>query len=533
MKKTFPRWMIALFFAAFLLLGIFTADDYGSPWDEQDEMDILRMNLWGYTRAFGMDEASFERRAQQFDEQLTISALTPVSESIEQDHGISAFYPMAGVVMSETITEAQRSAIWHMWCWVIFTLGAFALYCVLRQLDASRPVALLGPLFLLLSPQFFAHGHFNNKDIALFSFVLCTLWQALRLMKKPCFANGLLFACVGAFAANTKLAGVAVWGLCALFVLLCQFVLKKMTPRVWAVAGVTLVSFFGFYALLTPALWADPMGFAEYLVRNAMAFQRWQNYLLFRGTVFELWREKLPIYYLPYMILATTPIWLTLLIALGTVLALVHVLRRGEKQLPLLMTVCLFALPLGFAVFTRTHVYNGWRHFYFVYGPMLVLAVWGVSNAVKRKKRWMCRFGAAVLTVCMAVSCAGVISQHPYQQAYYQTVVQLRGTDFNELDYWNVSARDALETLAQHVQGEITIQPADIWAQDALAKSLFVLDEAIQQRFTVTENAQYVLANPTYVSFSGFEPEDMEEAVCITSYSQPIMRIYERVPKGE
>ena len=39
---------VCLFFAAFLTLGLVTAADYGQPWDEQDEMDILRMNLWEY-----------------------------------------------------------------------------------------------------------------------------------------------------------------------------------------------------------------------------------------------------------------------------------------------------------------------------------------------------------------------------------------------------------------------------------------------------------------------------------------------------
>lgn len=530
--KAFPRCLIALFFAAFLLLGLLTAADYGASWDEMDEMDILRMNLWEYTRAFGMDESAFEKRASQFDEALTISRLTPISESIEQDHGISAFYPMAKVVMSEELTEAQRSEYWHMWCWVIFTLGAFALYAVLRELGVSRSTALLGPVFLLLSPQFFAHGHFNNKDIALLSLVLCTLWRALRLMKKPTFANGLLFSLAGAFAANTKLAGLAVWGLCALFVLLYQIVHRNMKGRVWAVAGVTAASFFAFYALITPAMWASPVTFVKYLVQNAMAFTRWQNALLFRSTVFELWRESLPVYYLPYMILATTPVWVTALAAIGAIAGLVRVLRKKEEALGLVLTACLLVLPLGFAIATHTHVYNGWRHFYFVYGPMLVLAVFGV-HAIRPKKRWLKNACALVLTACMAFSCAGIISQHPYQQAYYQSVVQLRGTDFNELDYWNVSARDALKKLADHTQGDLTIQPADLWTEDALAKALLLLDETTAQRFTVCENAQYVLANPTYVNFSGFDAEGMAEAVCLTSYGQPIMRIYERVPKGE
>ena len=103
--KNCPRWAVALFFAAFLLIGLFTAADYGPTWDEQDEMDILRMNLWEYSRFFGLDESAYEKRAANASG-LTISALTSISESIEQDHGIAAFYPMAGVVMGERFTVA-------------------------------------------------------------------------------------------------------------------------------------------------------------------------------------------------------------------------------------------------------------------------------------------------------------------------------------------------------------------------------------------------------------------------------------------
>jgi len=544
MKKTFPRWIAAVFFAAFLLLGLLTAGDYGTPWDEPDEMDILRMNLWEYTRAFGGDESAFERRAQQFDPQVTINALTPISESIEQDHGVCLFYPLAGVVMDETITESQRAEIWHMWCWVIFTLGAVALYCVLRQLGLEMGMALLGPLFLLLTPQFFAHGHFNNKDIALFTLALCVLWQAIRLMKKPAFSTGLLFAAFGALAANTKLAGLALWGMSAFFVLVYQIINRNMKPRVWAVAGVTVVSFFGFYALITPALWADPMAFVQYGILNALAFQRWKNILLFRGTVFRLSSQPLPFYYLPYMILATTPIWLLAVIGLGSLWALWRVLRplKGEKWtdtgLPLLLTGLMWALPLGVAVVTRTNVYNGWRHFYFVYGPMLVLAVWGVDQLRRRlAKPLLRRIGAAVLAACMAVGAVGIVTEHPHQYAYYQPLVQMKGTNFNELDYWNLSVAEAMETLAANTEGVLTIEPADRTVSYGLDKTLYAMKPELRARFhraAGEEEAQYVLMNPLYAIFSEFEvTDDLREVVTITSYGQPIMRILERVSEEE
>ena len=49
------------------------------------------------------------------------------------------------------------------------------------------------------------------------------------------------------------------------------------------------------------------------------------------------------------------------------------------------------------------------------------------------------------------------------------------------------------------------------------------------------EEAQYVLVNPTYAVFSTeFErTEDLHERITLTSYGQPVMQIYERIPKGE
>ncbi|MBR3874540.1 MAG: hypothetical protein IKJ26_10290 [Clostridia bacterium] len=520
MTKVFPKWAVAVFFAAFLLLGFVTAGDYGPTWDEQDEMDILRMNLWEYTRAFGGDESAFEKRAAQ-ENTLTISRLTPISEGIEQDHGIAMFYPLSGVVMDESLTEGQRSLIWHMGCWAVFTLGAYALYACCRQLGLSQRAALMAPAFLLLSPRFFAQGHFNNKDITLMALALCVLWQGLKLLKKPSFVTGMCFSMFGALAANAKVAGAALWGLCALIVLVAQLVNRRMTGRVWAVAGVTVVSFFVFYALITPAMWADPAAFVNYLVTNALSFQRWQNDVLFRGTVFHLVRESLPWYYLPYMILATTPLWVLALIAFGTVKAALRVFKaREDEALSLVMVVLMWVLPLGFAVLSRTHVYNGWRHFYFVYGPMLVLAAWGIS------KLWRRRVFAIVMAVCMALGAVGVATQHPYQYAYYQPVVQLRGTDFNELDYWNISARDALEALAEQTEGEIRLAAADLWSDNAIQKAILTMDEETVQRFVLTAEGDYVLSNPTYAHFSGFDADGYEKIVEITSYGQPIMRIF-------
>lgn len=538
MNKVLPRWAVCAFFAVFLALGLLTAADYGPSWDEQTEMDILRMNLWEYARVLGLDESRFETLAAR-QGPLAIETLRPISQSIEQDHGTAAFYPFGWVVLDLSLTGAQQSALWHMACWAVFTLGGFALYAALRQMGLSRGWALLGPVCLLLTPPFFAHGHFNNKDIALFSLSLCGLWQALALARRPGFARGVCFALCGALAANTKVAGLALWGLCALYVLVRLLMERHMTPRVWAVAGTTVLCFAAFYALLTPALWADPAAFFGYLVSNAMAFQRWNGYVLFRGSVFDTTSQPLPWYYLPYMMLATTPLWVLLLCAAGTAAALWTGARRLRARdasgLVPLLAALLWLLPLAFAVLTGTRIYNGWRHFYFLYGPMLALAVLGAQGLWGRVRGARRRVFAALLGLCMAFTGVGIATQHPYQYAYYQPLVQLRGTDYNELDYWNVSARDALVRLAGAYEGELTVEPADLWSEYALLRALAALPEDLAGRFVCLpegSGARFVLSNPTYACFSGFSPgADMTECVTLSAYGQPIMTLYEHTAK--
>lgn len=538
MNKALPRWAVCAFFAVFLALGLLTAADYGPSWDEQTEMDILRMNLWEYARVLGLDESRFETLAAR-QGPLSIETLRPISQSIEQDHGTAAFYPFGWVVLDLSLTGAQQSALWHMACWAVFTLGGFALYAALRQMGLSRGWALLGPVCLLLTPPFFAHGHFNNKDIALFSLSLCGLWQALALARRPGFARGVCFALCGALAANTKVAGLALWGLCALYVLIRLLMERRVTPRVWGVAGVTVLSFAALYALLTPALWADPAAFFGYLLSNAVAFQRWNGYVLFRGSVFDTTSQPLPWYYLPYMMLATTPLWILMLCAAGTALALwtgVRRLRaRGAPGLVPLLTALLWLLPLAFAVLTRTRVYNGWRHFYFLYGPMLALAVLGARELWTHMRGARRRVFAALLGLCMAFTGVGIATQHPYQYAYYQPLVQLRGMDYNELDYWNVSARDALVRLAGAYEGVLTVEPADLWSDYALQRALDVLPDELAGRFVCLPEgggARFVLSNPTYACFSGFSPgADMAECVTLSAYGHPIMILYERTAK--
>ena len=547
------RW-VCLFFGLLLVIGFCTAPAYGLPWDEPEEQNILRMNLWEYCNLLGLDDTVFEELAAKRRREPAldpyISQLTPISQSPHRDHGMAAYYPLAGAVMSRSITPGGLRLIWHLYTWLLFWLGSVALYQSCRHMGLSMPMACLGAAMLMLSPRFFAEGHYNNKDIVLMVFVLLMLWQALRLVKKPSFGTGALFALTGAVATGTKIAGVAIFFLCGIFVIASLLVKKQMNLRCLWIGTMTTGCFLLFYALLTPSLWRDPVGFVGYLVGNAVNYTIWQGFVLFRGTVFSTGISLLPFYYLPYMMLVTTPLWIIGLAGVGQLAALRVVLEKNSQtRLAWLLLSLLWLVPLGFAVLTRTRVYNGWRHFYFLYGPILVLAAYGWSRLWERVKRrkGLRRAAAGLLAACMGATGFSMVVNHPYQYVYYNPIPRMASkwnvNAYLERDYWNVSVADALTQLAQREDVRTTRRPVyldgvDIWSRQGVRFALKgypeetgMLQEAEMAEDSWAKTSNFWLMNHTYQNFSQWQPPSgAKPAVVITAYGEDLVTIYQGNP---
>ncbi len=530
------RLFAALFFLLLLALGVWTGLDYGLSWDEPWEQDILRMNINEYAAQLGLEGrlALLSDIAQPEDGRI--------SQSIEKDHGESAYYPAALLVMNNGLSAAARMRLWHGYTWLWMMAGVAALYQLAGRVGLSPVGRCAAVLFFIMSPRLFAQGHYNNKDMVLLSLLLLLLWLMMRLWEKPTVGRAVLFALVGAVAANTKIIGLFLFGLCALLALARLLAQKRMDRGAWMAAAAALVSFFAFWVLLTPAMWPDIPGYLAYAVQNARSFSRWSGYVLFRGTVFGYQRAALPFYYLPYMVLVTTPLWLLAMMAVGQGYALHYLVkhRRGlfRDATAALLALCtaLWLVPMLAVMALRPTLYNGWRHYYFMMAPLLVLAAYGlrrVGSALRGlRKPVFARAGAALLAVLMGSTGVGMIVNHPTQYTYYNALLTGKSIpDTMEMDYWNVSVLQTLDTLLEQTQGEISITGADGWAQTGLTYAAAVLPEEQRQRLTVLPqadpDAMFTLANPTYTRYSGWQPADgMALAAETVSYGWPVCEIY-------
>lgn len=524
--KNHPREAVALFFLALLLIGFATVGSYGRAWDEPSEMRILRMALKEYDALLPFHTP--------YSDYLQDPDILRISESVERDHGICLYYPLFWAFASDAYSVQQLTVIWRCHTWGIFVLGLWALYCICRHMGFSRPLSCTGVLMLFLSPRFFAEGHYNNKDIALMTLVLVLLWQTARMLKKPDWKRGLCFALCAGLCTATRVVGAAFCGLFGLMIVLHLGFTKRLNRRTLATGAGVLAASVLFYCLFTPSFLADPPGFIEYVLKNAVGFSRWHGNLLFFGRVIPCASEWPPRSYLPAFIAVTTPVWMLLLLAVGSIAVFrriwrgrLSILRDASSLLSVTALVSWF-LPLLGLVALRSLVYNGWRHVYFLYGPMVLCMTAAVHHLCRLRTR---RLTTVLLCACLLLNAAGIAVNHPMHYAYYNCLApSSRETLQFEPDWWNVSCYTALSQLLEKTNGPITIGASDLNTRSGLSHAavLAASDRVTIIRDISIETPQYLMVNEGYGAMAGFVPSaDLVPVVTLEAYGMPVNTIYQ------
>ena len=322
--------------------------------------------------------------------------------------------------------------------------------------------------------------------------------------------------------------------------------LQKRKGNCDALAALTaLVSFGGFFLLLTPAAWDGPLEYLQYVLKNASQFSRWTGVVLFRGQRYDQAVASLPRSYLPRMMLYTLPLYFFPLCAVGQLAAVREWFRRPGKclrepeKLLLLCATLLWALFMGYVILRQPVIYNGWRHFYFLYAGFIVLAAWGLETLLRRARGLNGAAIAGILALCMAADGVGILQNHPYQYAYYNFLAPADAEETMELDYWDVSTVNALRLLLDSERNEalpLTVSGTDDLSQLGLEQALSALTEEENALLTVTEqpeDASYLLMNTTYGRIYGVTvPRDYHVLAEIRSYGHTICTVYERMEKG-
>ena len=450
-------WALGILALA-LLLGVVAADDYG-VW--ADTLDM---------RAIG--EATLRHLAGE-------SGFTLIPAPEVRLYGPIFEAPLALV---ERILGRDDSRSIYLFRYLLthlfFLISGFAGYLLAWRMFGNRWLALFVLLLFLLHPRIYANSFFNPKDMPFLAMFMICLWLAHRafdprppLPRTPLGSGSsrdgtAAVAAVPAVAANSGafvLCGIAAGLLTTLrpsglvfvavvvLVRLCDVALAGgWRERRRAIASCALFAFAsvaGYYAAM-PLIWADPLQRVGEIVTVMLAHPT-NPTQLFQGKLVD--PSELPPSYLPVWFGITTP---PLALALGAVglgalvwrcgaaltplARMATLLRNTPLRFELLVGAC-FALPVLAVVVLQPVLYNGWRHFYFLWAPFVLLAAFGLRTLVEAAGGAGRRFlplDVPVATVVAGLAALGlgaiaveVIRMHPDQDRYFNVLATGPHTD--------------------------------------------------------------------------------------------------------
>ena len=435
------HWALLAVCAIFLLVAALTLDDYGVSPDAGAQREIGKAAL-DYLAGDG------ER------------ALDQVSDIPSRYYGAAFEAPL--VLLLERIIglEDSRDVLLgrHLLTHLFFLAGGVLCYLLVLRLFGSRRLALIALVLFLLHPRIYAHSFFNSKDIPFLVAFTITLYLVHRAFRRDTLGAFLLCGMGVGLLVNLRIMGIGLFAaVLALRALDLAFAgSADGRKRILMTAGAfALAAALTFHASL-PALWTDPPGRLAEMI-DVLRSHPLHLRNLFRGELLSS-TDGPPFVYAPVWVGITTPPATLLLALIGTVALAWRGLRSPRDVLrngPLRFELLLAALPIATmlaVVVLETNVHTGWRHLYFLYAPLLPLAIFGLHRLTAAPRgRWACVGAYALAGAGVAVTVVSMVRIHPHQSDSFTVLVDRaapeRLVSRYETNYWDQALRTVLPDI--------------------------------------------------------------------------------------
>jgi hypothetical protein len=444
---------LLIFFLAWLGLGLLIYKDYGISWDETIERTtgIVSVNYIG--ERFQIDAITKNQ---------TLAKFSHLQLASYPDRVFGPLFGGASVLLErffhigEGWNERAIFQFRHLLTFLVVLAGGFALFRLAERRFDDWRIGLLTLTLFVLSPRFFAESFYNNKDLVFLALFLIATNCLVGFILRPNWASTLLFALTSALVIDTRITGI-ILPVAAATILLLRTLKGEVS---WQRTFGFLCLFFclggALIVLFWPWLWSAPLA---HFLEALQAFSRWtrsDSALYFMGeTIRSL---QLPWQYVPVWITVTTPPLYLLLFLLGAGLTLIQLARAHWRlwntlaQLQDLIFLGLFLAPIAAVIALHSVIYDGWRHLYFVYPFLLLIATNGIVFIWQHSQTHAFIRLALTLSVLISLtwSVIWMVQAHPLQNVYFNFLAGKNWKSKFDVDYWGLANRQALEYIARH-----------------------------------------------------------------------------------
>jgi hypothetical protein len=401
----------------------------------------------------------------------------------------------------------------HLVTFLFYCSALVCFYLLCRKYFDNWIWAYLACVLMIIHPRIFAESFYNPKDLPFMSAAIISGFTMFKFTEKPRIAIGILHGLATAICIDIRIIGVFFVALT--FAIIVADELRKVhnigkSKRITSYCGF-IVSLFVFTILLWPHLWASPINrFMDTLA--VMARFPWPEKVLYFGQMIPA--TDTPLHYLPTWILITTPLSISVFFVIGW-LGFPTMLNRWRKtgaSAAVFLPYLWFGIPFVAAVIMKPTMYDGWRQFYFLYPPLVILAVqglmwfWEMAAAINRRYLALAARTGMILFIAadLGASAGFIIRSHPHQNVYFNGLVAgVRGAEgVFELDYWGLSYRKMLEEVLIRNKGSRSIPIAG--SELPVELNTYILPKAQRERLVYYLSPDKIPRGTEYYFLSTF-----------------------------
>ncbi len=450
-KRALPVLFVSTFFMAYLAVGIFIYQDYGFAWDNVFQIEFSYMNV----------------------SYITQNDLTLINIE-DRYHG--SFFEILLFALSNNPSINKVIYARHLYTFIIMLAGFVIFFDFnIKRINNSK-WAMLAIVLFSFSPRIFADSFYNSKDIPFLVSAIFWCWTLIKwdetLGKHEnglCLIYGFFHAFATAASITTRIPGVVFFLITTIFILL-RALHNQAQSGIYA-------KFFLYYFLLSigltylfwPVLWHDPIGEFVSAFRNMKQFPYTKD-VFYLGQYYP--PSSLPWHYLPVWIAISTPPLVVFGFLVGQIVLVVQAIRAlitrsrnnlrelisyiSKRRIWIVLISWLYLPVLAIYIFNST-LYDGWRHMFFIYPPIVIIAIYGIRSLWKWLSSLPIRNSiikwafVGLVVFGLAEPITFMVRNHPHENVYFNLLVGDRSQVRSryDLDYWGLSYKQAVDYILE------------------------------------------------------------------------------------
>lgn len=406
-------------------------------------------------RGYGItydEERVFGRADALYTHLLTNNVDPDISHSLlfqSSPEDVNVFYNNTYGMVLRILNPQQLYELYHLYNLLFSCLVLAVVYILFYTVTRNRILAVIPPVFLLLTPVFLGNMPVNPKDIPFAVFYILSICAIFFLSGKRTFWSAIILGILFGLTQGGRIVGFTLYPI--FLVYLCISVLPKVRRMKRKQLTTLLVETAGFIgiiilvALFTMSVTWPYLG-SSFFKRFILLFKvgkefPWNGNVIFAGKTYA--GNDLPRSYIPVMFLVKTPLFILLLSACSW-------LAVRKKKFVNLVILCWTAIIANLSLYLVFNPVSLIRHYLYIYPLLAILAAVGLVGLwirVKNAKIKLFVFG--LIAVNMVIVAVQTTKLFPYGYIYLNELVggTGKGAKLFPTGDWALSNREAAEWL--------------------------------------------------------------------------------------